>query len=117
MAKQYPHKKLPSLDLLPLSAKRSASKKPIPVIIQPKKYFSSRSSSFREHSTTTSGKATEQSTASFGLSACREKVNQGFRAKPCPVSSPNNTAFCHSITPQAGNTVQPKINICLKDTL
>ena len=32
---------------------------------------------------------------------------------PCPVSVPNSTIFCHSITPQAGSTVLPSRNTCL----
>ena len=41
---------------------------------------------------------------------------QGDSANPCPVSAPKSTAFCHSITPQAGSTVLPIRNTCLKGT-
>ena len=110
-ANRYPHRKLPSRDLLPVSAKSSASKNPIPVIIQAKKYCLSEKIFFSENRTTTRGNAREQSTAALGLSACREKVYHGAKWKPFPVSCPNNTAFCHSITPREGNTVQPSRKI------
>ena len=113
---QYPQRKFPSLERLPVSTKHRASRKPRPVMPHTKRYRLSRKSSRAEKNSTARGKAMEHSTASFVRLAWREKVYQREKLIPWPVSSPNSTIFCHSTTPQAGSTVLPKRKTCLKGT-